>query len=256
MRSRCKRGFNRVLGPIGLAVGAAVACACATHTEPAHSHPVEEPSGEPEQYSATVVRTIEDGLHVEVSITRTARLGQMSRDEWDQAGETRVAIWRPDLSRVYQLSIERRIYVESESGPPPQSESARAPSATSSGPRAAEHPVENNSGIDPVSVDRSMDTSGVPESEEIERLPDQEVDGRICVVFRRRATFSGGTVETTRSFHSREFNWLALRIESETERAGAKIRVVTERRDIKTDVSPDQFEVPNGYQRVSSLDLP
>ena len=33
----------------------------------------------------------------------------------------------------------------------------------------------------------------------------------------------------------------------------ARIKVLTERRDVRTDVTPDQFDVPSGFTRVTSL---
>ena len=51
---------------------------------------------------------------------RVARSGDMRSSEWNQDGETRVSIWRPDLGRVFLLSIERQVYVESDLGEHPQ----------------------------------------------------------------------------------------------------------------------------------------
>ena len=60
--------------------------------------------------------------------------------------------------------------------------------------------------------------------------------------------FANGLIETTRTFRATDLEGLAIRIETETE--GAGIKILTERREVKTDVTPDQFEIPAGFKRV------
>ena len=118
-----------------LIVGVAVIVAAAltiilyrTWHKPAQNDFVDSnPSGEPEHYSATVVRTVSNGNSQETTITREVRSGEMLRQEWTEENESRVLIWRPDLGKSFLLDLESRTYVETEIG-------------SSSEPRASEDP--------------------------------------------------------------------------------------------------------------------
>src|SRR6188474_1322258 len=57
--------------------------------------------GEPEQYSATVVRTIEDGTSRETVVSREARAGEQRREDWTENGRQRALIWRPDIGKAF-----------------------------------------------------------------------------------------------------------------------------------------------------------
>ncbi|HEX8183253.1 MAG TPA: hypothetical protein VF747_00835, partial [Blastocatellia bacterium] len=80
------------------------------------AHPVADAdpglSGEPESYSATVVRAIDDGAERELSVTRIARSGEMRREEWNERAGRRALIWRPDQGKAFLLDLDKRIYVE------------------------------------------------------------------------------------------------------------------------------------------------
>ncbi|HEV8483830.1 MAG TPA: hypothetical protein VGV87_09805 [Blastocatellia bacterium] len=239
-----------------LAVAAALMSGCPTTRNPQGGPAGVEIPGEPHNYSAIVSRTVDDGAHQEVTVTRFARLGEMLREQWNQDGETLVSIWRPDLGKVFLLSLARRAYVESDlSGAwMPGGESA---SPDPSGGRLNRRPNELAPGmspkIDPDEVDRAFEYEAAPEHVETEELPEVVIDGRSCRVFRQRAVFTNGLIETVRTFRSPDLEGLAIRVESETEGSAARIKVLTERRDVRTDVTPDQFDVPSGFTRVTSL---
>ncbi|MEW6210656.1 MAG: hypothetical protein AB1631_19990, partial [Acidobacteriota bacterium] len=136
-------------------------------------------AGEPENYSATVVRTIESGDRREVIESRACRMGEMRREDWIEAGEHRALIFRPDLNRTFLLSLDRQLYVES-------------PLATE------ENQTTDNqqSAIDEkraIEIDRAFESSS-PEKIETVSLPDETIDGHLCRVIEKRAAFAGGGV--------------------------------------------------------------
>jgi hypothetical protein len=204
-------------------------------------------TGEPRNYSATVVRTIEGGSRIEM---RVARLGDMCSSEWNQEGETRVIIWRPDLGRVFHLSPDRQLYVESDLG---DQQPADAANPHGLGVTAAATQGDKTAAIYSETIDRALGDESWPERVETDELPDEVVDGRSCRVVRRRASFADGHNETTLMFCARDLEGLAIRVESETEGLGVRLKIVTERRDVRTDVSQDQFVIPTGFRRVKSL---
>ena len=77
------------------------------------------------------------------------------------------------------------------------------------------------------------------------------IDGHSCSVNERRAIFGDGHVEITRRFSATDLSGLLLRIESESE--PATIKVLTERRDIRLDVTDDVFVVPTDFRKVERL---
>jgi len=200
--------------------------------------------GEPVNYSAMISRTYDDGTKKVVTVSRVARLGEMLREQWSENGETFVSIWRPELGKVYLLCLERRVYVESELNGDWKPEGRSAMTGLSGVPR-----------LDPDAVDRAFDYEDPPEHEETDELPEETIDGRQCRVFLQRTVFANGLIETTRTFRSPELEGLAVRVESETEGGPSRIKILTERREVKTDVTNDQFEIPTGFKRVDSLVL-
>lgn len=232
-----------------------LAVALATVGAPACRKGVEPPPpqeelfrGEPEEYSATVVRTVEDGATREVSVTRVARSGGMFREEWTEQGHARALILRPDLGKSFLIFPDDRTYVESEpeAGARPRAE-ASPPSVGQTGEGAAEQPQrEAPSPVDPDDIDRAVGASPTPARVETRALPDQTVEGYSCAVTERQAVFDDGSAEVTRSFCARELGGLALRVEVE----GRGVKIVTERRDIETRVPPDRFAVPAGFKKL------
>src|SRR5258705_1157364 len=90
---------------------------CRNRVPPGDSDSNVEPAGEPEQYSATVVRIIEDGTSRETTVSRETRSGEKRREEWTEEGQNRALIWRPDLGKNFLLDLDGRAYVEFEITP-------------------------------------------------------------------------------------------------------------------------------------------
>lgn len=193
-------------------------------------------SGEPEVYSATVVRTIGDGDRREVIITRTARLYEMYREEWTEEGERRAIISRPDLGKSFLLSLDRKLYVES---------------ATSDQQQSYENEI--TTAQTPGEIDRAFEAPASPVETETHALPDQTIDGYRCQVVERRERFADGSEEVTRSFNARDLAGFALRVEQESNSTIGRTKIITERRDVQTSLSPDQFDIPSGFVKVDSL---
>ncbi len=192
-------------------------------------------AGEPENYSATVVRTVEAGDHSEVFESRVCRMGEVSREDWIEAGERRALIFRPDLNRSFLLSLDRRLYVETILTP----EENQTPSSQ-------QNAISENAAKE---IDRAFE-SALPDKIETLSLADETIDGHACRVIEERAAFAGGQIEVSRIFLARDLAGLALKVE--TESSSSRIRVVTERRHVQP-VSADEFAVPAGFKRVERL---
>jgi hypothetical protein len=189
------------------------------------------PIGEPEQYSATIVRIVDDGTNQQTSVTREARSGEKRRQEWTEENHNHALIWRPDLGKGFLLDLDERDYVEIEitRGHEPE--------------RTTDSLVE--------AVDRVLDDAPSPTSVEIRALPDQMIGGYQCRVSEQRASFPDGHTETVKTFRARDLNGLAVRTETETDIR--IVKVITERRDIVTEIATDAFEVPSDFKRVERL---
>lgn len=192
--------------------------------------------GEPEQYSATVIRTVDD---TEVSVARVARSGEMRREEWSEQGGKRALISRTDTGKAFLLDLDRQIYVELDSS----SNAARQPENESA-------TRDDESGVRPDVIERAFDDALSPTSVEVRSLADQTIENQPCKVFEQRAIFADGHTEITRVFCARDLNNLAIRIETQAE---GGVKVITERRDVKTEVAPGQFAVPSGFKKVDTL---
>lgn len=198
------------------------------------ANPTLELSGEPEIYSATVVHIIEEGDRREVITTRVARLGEMYREDWTGAGERRAIIFRPDLGKSFLLYLDRNVYMESAIDDQPQT-------------------VDDETKITLDRIDKAFNAANAPLEVETKTLPDETIDGHICQVTERRERFDNGYIEMTRSFQAREFAGLALRVEQTSESPTARIKIVTERRDARTDVGREEFDIPSGFTKVDAL---
>lgn len=210
-----------------------------------------EQAGEPEQYSATVVRIVEDGTRRETSISREARSGEQRREEWTEQGQNRALIWRPDLGKSFLLDLDGRAYVEIDitDGHLPESRAgASNPHGVSSAQNAAGSDVEDGA---VQAIDQYFDDRQPPTRVETRVLPQVVIDGHPCAVYEQRAIFRDGHTETTRRFRARDLSGLALRVESEAEQGSAKI--TTERRDVRIKVAPDTFIVPADFKKVEKL---
>lgn len=184
---------------------------------------------EPERYSATVILTVEDGDRREVTVTRVARSGEMFREEWSQGGERRALILRPDLGKSFVLYLDRRTYSESLLIDGQNTE------------------AQKNGGAYAEEIERAL--GPVPAAGKIESLslPDHAIDGHPCQVTQARTLFEDGRAEVTRVFRARDLAGLAIRVETETEAQGRRVRIITERRDIKTTVADDEFLIPPDF---------
>jgi len=233
---------------IAMTLAVVVASACRHRQQCGDGSHNAEPSGEPEEYSATIVRTVDDGTHRAPSITREARSGEKRREEWMEEGHNRALIWRPDLGKCYLLDLDERLYVELETTPHHANESqAEAGKLNHDG-----EPTRTDSADSLVqAIDNAIDDTPSPAPVETRLLPGEVVDGHSCKVYEHRASFPDGHFEITRAFRASDFGGLALRIESESEPAAVK--VTTERRDVRLDVAPDAFVVPADFKKVDKL---
>ena len=210
-----------------------------------------EPTGEPEQYSATVVRIIEDGTSREISVSSEARSGEMRREEWTEEGQNRALIWRPDLGRSFLLDLDGRAYVEFEitSGHLPESPTGASNPHDVSSARNSASPDVGDSIVQ--AIDHDVGNTQPPTRVETRVLAPAVIDGHSCAVYEQRAIFHDRHIETTRRFRARDLSGLVLRVESEAEEGSA--RVITERRDVRLDVPPNTFNVPADFEKVEKL---
>ncbi|HJQ70413.1 MAG TPA: hypothetical protein VKA70_15655 [Blastocatellia bacterium] len=186
-------------------------------------------AGEPDEYSATVTRTVEDQTGRRVFVTRVARRGDMFREEWSEQGESRALIHRPDLGKSFLLFPDSRTYTESE---PDQSQAGAKEAAGE---------------LDPDQIERLFDDAAQPPRVDARALPDQTVEGYSCAVTEELATLEDGRAEVTRLFRARDLSGLALRVEVESD----ALKIITERRDIQTRVPAELFNVPEGFRKVA-----
>jgi hypothetical protein len=198
--------------------------------QPPGNVPPEATSGEPQNYSATVVRIIDDGGAREEVITRVARLGEMRREEWSEQSARRALIWRPDLGKCFLLALDKQQYVETDFARPAVAN-------------------QQSEATDLETIERALTDAPSPASVEVISLPDQIIDNHPCSVTESRATFSDGHVEITRTFRARDLSGLDIRVESQSTASG--IKIITERRDVKTEVSGEEFNVPAGFKKVA-----
>ena len=201
-------------------------------------------AGEPESYSATVVRAVDDGAERELSVTRIARSGELRREEWREQDSTRALIWRPDQGKMFLLDLDKRIYRELPLSFSPE----RDPETHSSSDDAQR-------AIDPEAIERILDNAPSPVQVETRLLEDQTIENHVCKVYESRAVFSEGYTEITKSFRALDLNGLAIRIEITAEPRNGNDKIIISRRDVKTVVSPDEFIVPSEFKKVDKLPL-
>ncbi len=200
------------------------------------------PKGEPDQYSATIVRTIENDASHETTITQEVRSGEQRREEWTEQGQNRALIWRPDLGKSYLLDLDRQAYVET---------SLADENIHDDSPLQDRESADSTNGL-VQAVDRALDDAPSPDRVETRMLPISEIGGHSCKVYEQRATFPDGHTEITRTFRARDLGGLALRTESEAQ--PASVRIITERKDVSLEVAPDVFTVPANFKKVDKLE--
>ena len=224
---------------------------CRNRVPPGDGNSNVEPAGEPEQYSATVVRIVEDGTSRETSVSREARSGEKRREEWTEEGQNRALIWRPDLGKSFLLDLDGRAYVELEitAGHLPESPTGASNPRDVSSARNAAGPDVGDGIVQ--AIDHDFGDAQPPTRVETRVLAPAVIDGHLCAVYEQRAIFRDRQAETTRRFRARDLSGLVLRVESEAEQGSA--RVITERRDVRIDVAPDTFNVPADFKKVEQL---
>jgi hypothetical protein len=217
---------------------------CRNRVLPGEGESDDKLTGEPDHYSATIVRTIDDGSGRAPTITREARLGEQRREEWTEQGQNRALIWRPDLGKSYLLDLDRQAFVEIDlaGGNQTLHDDAHLQDRASN---------DSTDGL-VQAVDRALDDAPSPDLVETRMLPISEIGGHLCKVYERRATFPDGHTEITKTFRARDLGGLALRIESGS--APASVSVITERKDVVLDVASDAFTVPANFKRVDRLE--
>jgi hypothetical protein len=230
--------------------GVVLTSACRNQRQPGGEASL-EPAGEPAQYSATVVRTIDDGATSEASITREVRSGEKRRQEWMERGQNRALIWRPDLGKIYLLDLDRRAYVEMEITAVNLREvqSGAGNLHDTSSAQDSHRPGVEDSTVQ--AIDNYFDDTPSPTRVEVRMLASVVIDGHRCGVYEQRASFLDGHTEITRRFRAQDLAGLALRIESESENGAAKVMI--ERRDVRIEAAPDAFVVPSDFNRVERL---
>jgi len=242
---------------VAAAVCACLAISCHRQPDSAGGDPDSGLAGEPEQFSATVIRSLEDGAERDLRVTRIFKSGDLRREEWIEQGESRAVIWRADLGKSYLLDLDRRLYVESDSRPDtalrPERESTSSESAAAPEESEARSSALIRDGVTAESVERSVGSAPLPVGVESRSLSDRTIDGHPCAVIERRETFASGHVEVTTCFRARDLRGLAIRIEigPVTGTNGAKL--VTKWRDILIDVPADVFVVPSDFKKVDKL---
>lgn len=199
---------------------------------------------EPDEYSATTIRTVVDGSSQQTVITREARSGELRREEWTEQGHNHALILRPDLGKTYLLDLDREAYVEIMLAIGNEGLSNDSQSQDRAGGDSTSHLVQE--------VDRAIDDGPSPDHVETRALSSTEIDGRVCQVYERRASFPDGHTEIMKTFRARDLNWLVLRAESYSE--PALVKVITERKNISLAVPADAFMVPANFRKVERLE--
>ena len=242
MRSLAKRSWLRLA-----ALALLLACFSDCRRRPAETSAEVIAAGEPEVYAATINRAAADGAAQEAVVSRVARRGDWRREQWTEVGGERALILRPDLGKGYLLDLGHRVFVEFDYAagmPSPLTPKGAARETTSDSD--SQTPAALQAG----EVDRALSDAPAPVQVETRVLADQTVQGYACQVVESRATFADGRVEITRSRRARDLDGLPLLIEVESA-GGARFTV--ERRDIRLDVSPDEFTLPADFRRVERL---
>jgi hypothetical protein len=234
-----------------VAISVVLTTGCRNRVTPGDGDSNVEPAGEPEQYSAMVVRIVEDGTSRETSVSREVRSGEKRREEWTEGSQSRALIWRPDLGKSFLLDLNGRAYVEFEitSGHLPESPAGATNPHDVSSTRNAPGPDVEESTVQ--AIDRDFGNTQPPTRVETRVLAPAVIDGHSCGVYEQRVIFHDGHVETTRRFRARDLSGLLLRVENEAEEGS--VRVIIERRDVRIDVAPDMFSVPADFKKVEKL---
>lgn len=238
---------SRLLIAVALA-GVILSNGCRNRIGPREGETDDKPAREPDHYSATIVRTIDDGSGRAPTITREARLGEQRREEWTEQGQNRALIWRPDLGKSYLLDLDRQAFIEITLA----GASGLLSHESNVGPKLRDRASADSAGGLVEAVDRALDDAQSPDRVETRMLPSAQIGDHICNVYELQATFPDGHTEITKTFRARDLEGLALRIESESQ--PPSVRIITERKDVILDAAPDAFTVPVNFTRVDKLE--
>jgi hypothetical protein len=218
-----------------LVLGAALTgCSSSPPSAPAEpSYDASAPSGgEPDSYSAVVVRTFEQSGGQTETRARVARRGDWSRQDWDEGGRHLEALVRPDLGHTFLVDVDRNVCVETALGPP-------APDAES-GDLTGE------------GIEVLMAGGGTGAAVTCERAGTETIDGHPCAVYRSHIEAPGGGSTESTVWEATDLGGLALRSEL---RGSDGSRVVTELRDVQVPADEALFEPPTA-RRAASLGAP
>jgi hypothetical protein len=232
------------------------AVSCRNNAKPPALEATFVPSGEPPTYTATIVRSIEEGEHRLISETQVARSGDMRREEWTEKGERLALITRFDAGKSFLLNLGKQTYNETDF----------AWKATEKSKSSSANEVQNADDAEKQRSAAKEQTSAMgfvedrfteePTGLENRALPDEYIANQLCKVSEKRASFADGRTEVTRTFRAEKLSGLALKTESETFSPTQRVKVVTEWRDIKLEASPDHFVVPSNFKKVQSSAAP
>ena len=221
-------------------------CACRRQAEPAAG---EINASEPPRYSAVVEQRTEAGGETRLLVMKVARDGDLRREEWSEGGETVALILRPDLNKSFLLNFDRQLYVEIDL----EKEAAVAPAKSRQ--ETATKPSDESTPSMAAEITETL-LEEAPEEVTTRRLPDERVDGYLCGVWERRSRFPGGRVETLTVYRAAAAGDLAIMTEMETSTPSHRVKSTIRRRDIRLQVSADDFSVPAGFKKVESLARP
>jgi hypothetical protein len=187
-----------------------------------------------------------DGEVERTTESRIVRNGELSRQEWTENGERLALIWRPDLGKVFSLSIDRSLYCESSIGPGKLADSPRSDSKEN--PKHEEPPA-----VDEFAINRALASPLEPESIEVVVQPDARAGSYACRVTERILRFDAGHIEVIRTYQAIELGGLAIRVECEGPGQRGTTKVITELHDVTLEVLDREFEVPDWFKQVPRL---
>jgi hypothetical protein len=229
---------------------------CRQSAKPPTPEPATAMPGEPETYTATIVRSIEDNQHNEMTETRVVRSGDMRREEWTDKGEKLALIIRFDSGKSFLLNLNKQIYTETDlalkapekSKPGNAADTPNAVGAAKTEPEASRPAatmdfVEDNFAEEPLSTENRV-------------LADEYIASQLCKVTEKRDSFADGRTEITKTFCAENLLGMAIKTEKETIGSPHRVKVITEWRDIKLVVSADDFVVPATFKKVQSFSAP
>jgi len=187
--------------------------------------------GEPDAWSATVVRTFEVNGAALPSVTQFARLGDRTRTEWTEGDRRFVLVVRPDLGLSWTIDLSEGSYIETQIGP-------------NGGPVE----TEDSDPLTAQQVEAAV-AAGLPADGFVarrERIGEESVDGHKCVVYRSRLEALGDATSEATVWEASDFAGLAIRSEI---RSGSGQVVRTQLQQLQRDPDPSLFELPAGVRR-------